>query len=115
MRKKSEKISMRDIQLVIYLFLRFLSKKSEMFQAFDVPNHLSMIRARAPSPVTLHAVPKLSMAIYSAIISAYAFSSNPSMDDRIPREAIMAPPGTPGAATMVTPSMNMNPANIWKS
>lgn len=31
--------------------------------AFDEPNHLSIRRAKAPSPVTLQAVPKLSMAM----------------------------------------------------
>ena len=34
-------------------------------------------------------------------------SSKPSMDCRIPRAAMTAPPGTPGAATMVTPSIRM--------
>ena len=36
----------------------------------------------------------------------------PSIDERRPREAMMAPPGTPGAATMVMPSMAMKPMNI---
>ena len=58
--------------------------------------------AMAPSPVTLQAVPKLSIAIYSAIMRAYAVSS-------MPNAAIIAPPGTPGAATIVMPSMSMNP------
>ena len=35
-------------------------------------NNLSIIKAIAPSPVTLQAVPKLSIAIYKAIISAWA-------------------------------------------
>ncbi len=69
----------------------------------------------APSPVTLHAVPKLSMAIYSAIISAQSASVKPSIDVRSPSEAIIQPPGIPGAAMMVTPSMQMKPANIPKS
>ncbi len=33
------------------------------------------------------------------------------MDDNTPSAAMIAPPGTPGAATMVTPSIMMNPAN----
>ena len=37
------------------------------------------------------------------------------MDWRSPRDAIMAPPGTPGAATIVIPSIMMNPMNIPKS
>lgn len=47
-----------------------------------------------------------------AIISAWAFWSKPSIDDRMPSAAIIAPPGTPGAATIVTPSIKMKPANI---
>lgn len=59
--------------------------------------------------VTLQAVPKLSIAIYSAIMRACAVSSNPSMPSSMPNAAIIAPPGTPGAATIVMPSMSMNP------
>ena len=79
------------------------------------PITLSIINAIAPSPVTLQAVPKLSIAMYSAIISACADSSKPSMDCRMPSDAMMAPPGTPGAATIVMPSMKMKPANREKS
>ena len=74
-----------------------------------------MIRAIAPSPVTLQAVPKLSIAIYKAIISACASSLKPSIDCRRPSDAIIAPPGTPGAATIVMPSIQMKPKNIPKS
>ena len=38
-------------------------------------------------------------------------SSKPSMEDSSPVAAIMAPPGTPGAATMVMPSMKMKPTH----
>ena len=68
----------------------------------------------APSPVTLQAVPKLSMAIYRAIMSPSSASPKPSMLCKMPSAAIIAPPGTPGAATMVTPSMQINPANWAK-
>ena len=63
----------------------------------------------APSPVTFVAVPKESMAMYVAIMSATAVSSKPSMLWRTPTAAMIAPPGTPGAATIVIPSMRMNP------
>ena len=32
------------------------------------------------------------------------------MEERTPRAAIIAPPGTPGAATIVIPSIIMNPS-----
>ena len=70
----------------------------------------STIWAIAPSPVILHAVPKQSMAMYSAIIKALSASVKPSILDRSPKDAMIAPPGTPGAATIVTPSMATNPA-----
>lgn len=75
--------------------------------AFFLPVIASMKTAIAPSPVTLQAVPKLSWAMYRAIIKPHMVSSKPSMDCRIPRAAMTAPPGTPGAATMVTPSIRM--------
>ena len=37
------------------------------------------------------------------------------MDCNIPKDAMIAPPGTPGAATMVIPSMKIKPANSGKS
>ena len=45
--------------------------------------------------------------MYRAIIRVSIFSLKPSMDSRIPRAAITAPPGTPGAATIVMPSIRM--------
>ncbi|OQB69329.1 MAG: hypothetical protein BWX93_01257 [Bacteroidetes bacterium ADurb.Bin139] len=65
--------------------------------------------AIAPSPVTLHAVPKLSMAIYREIISPMASGLKPRTDCSTPIAAMMAPPGTPGAATMVMASRKINP------
>ncbi len=50
------------------------------------------------------------MAIYRAIISPCAVSSNPSIDCNSPNAAMMAPPGTPGAATIAMPSIMMKPA-----
>ena len=41
---------------------------------------LFTVSAIAPSPVTLQAVPKESMAMYAAIISAICDSSKPSCD-----------------------------------
>ena len=48
-------------------------------------------------------------------MSASDWSSKPSIDERMPRAAMIAPPGTPGAATIVMPSMRMKPDIIWKS
>src|SRR5690554_918197 len=62
----------------------------------------------APSPVTLQAVPKLSCAIYKAIIKATAVSPKPSIEPSNPTADITAPPGTPGAANITTPSIKMN-------
>ena len=50
-----------------------------------------------------------------AIIRAQSASLNPSMEVSSPNEAMMAPPGIPGAATMVMPSMKIKPVNISKS
>ena len=44
-------------------------------------------------------------------MSATCASSKPSIEDSSPVAAMMAPPGTPGAATMVMPSMKMKPAH----
>ena len=65
--------------------------------------------AIAPSPVTLHAVPKESIAIYVAIMKAIIGSLKPSMLCNTPIAAMIAPPGTPGAATIVIASINMKP------
>ena len=40
---------------------------------------------------------------------ATCWSLKPSMEDSRPVAAMMAPPGTPGAATIVIPSMKMKP------
>ena len=47
------------------------------------------------------------------MIKAVIGSVNPSIDWRIPSAAITAPPGTPGAATIVTPSMRINGNMCW--
>ena len=48
-------------------------------------------------------------------MSACIWASKPRIDCITPSAAIMAPPGTPGAATIITPSMRMNPVNIPRS
>ena len=64
--------------------------------------------ASAPSPVTLHAVPKLSCKAKMAIKSAVPIASKPSTLITMPKEAITVPPGTPGAPTANTPNKNEN-------
>lgn len=63
------------------------------------------MRAKAPSDITLQAVPKLSITIYKVIIRVKLVSSNPNTDDKTPSEAIITPPGTPGAATATIASI----------
>ena len=46
---------------------------------------------------------------------ALSASEKPRIEESSPREAIMAPPGTPGAAMMVMPSIAIKPANMPKS
>ena len=46
---------------------------------------------------------------------ALSASLKPSSEVSSPSDAIIAPPGTPGAATMVMASMAMKPANIMAS
>ena len=70
------------------------------------------MREMAPSPVTLQAVPKESMAIYKAIIRAQFCSLKPRSEVSTPRAAMIAPPGTPGDATIITASMRIKPMNI---
>lgn len=74
--------------------------------------------ARAPSPVTLQAVPNESMAMYRAIIRAWASELKPKIPPNGASAAITAPPGTPGAATMQMPSISMKcmkSGNEWDS
>ena len=59
---------------------------------FLFPAILSMTTAMAPSPVTLHAVPKLSRAMYMAIMIACMVSSNPSIPSMMPNAAITVLP-----------------------
>src|SRR5690606_11355704 len=67
------------------------------------------------SQVKLDALPNLYIQIYKQIIKASFSKSKPSMEEIIPIAAMIAPPGTPGAAIMVTPSIQINPANCMKS
>ena len=53
--------------------------------------------------------------MYSAIISAWFSGENPSTDPSTPNAAIIAPPGTPGAATITTPSIITKWRNVTKS
>src|SRR5690554_1031127 len=46
--------------------------------------------------------------MYKAIMSAIAVSPKPSMEPNKPTADITAPPGTPGAASMTTPSISIN-------
>ena len=69
----------------------------------------STISAMAPSPVTFVAVPNESIAMYVATMRATCGSVKPSIEESRPEAATIAPPGTPGAATMVTPSIRMKP------
>ena len=46
-------------------------------------------------------------------MSATCASSKPSIELSRPVAAMMAPPGTPGAATIVMPSMKMKPTH-WR-
>ena len=62
------------------------------FSAYPVKNNVN-----APSPVTLHAVPKLSWIAKIASIKAVPAPSNPRTPVIRPKEAITVPPGTPGA------------------
>ena len=66
------------------------------------------IRVRAPSPVTLHAVPKLSCRAKMVSIRAVPVSLNNRIPVISPREAITVPPGTPGAPMAKMPSSTQN-------
>lgn len=78
-----------------------------MAYAAFFPITLSTIIAIAPSPVTFAAVPKLSWAIYKPIMRPRAVSSKPSIVLKRPKAAITAPPGTPGAAIIMIPSIKI--------
>ena len=58
---------------------------------------------KAPSPVTLHAVPKLSCRAKTVSIKAVPVASNPRTPVISPKDAITVPPGTPGAPMANTP------------
>ena len=63
-------------------------------------NSLSTTRALAPTPLTLEAGAKLSIAIYRAIMSACMSASKPNIEASGAKAAVTQPPGTPGAATI---------------
>ncbi len=67
-----------------------------------------IISVKAPSPVMLQAVPKLSCKAKIVRSSAVPASSKPSTEITIPREAITVPPGTPGAPIANIPSKMIN-------
>ena len=48
-------------------------------------------------------------------MSACSLCPKPNIEDRTPRAAIIAPPGTPGAATIITPSIKIKPKKAPKS
>ena len=61
------------------------------------------ISVKAPSPVTLQAVPKLSCNAKIVSINAVPESPNPRTPVISPKDAITVPPGTPGAPIANTP------------
>ena len=73
---------------------------------------VSVIKAKAPSPVMLQAVPKLSCKAKIAISMAVPASLNPSTEMTMPNEANTVPPGTPGAPTANIPSKTMNKTRV---
>ena len=72
------------------------------------------IRARAPSPVTLHAVPKLSCKANIAITKPTPVASKPNTDVMMPIDAATVPPGTPGAPTANMPKSTINSMQVWQ-
>ena len=68
----------------------------------------SIIRAIDWSPEMLHAVSKLSWDRWREMISCCMESLNPSRDVIKPSADMTPPPGTPGAANIVTPSIKIN-------
>ena len=92
---------------MIAAFLLFTQVLQAQLYACYFAAILFIMSAMAPSPVTLQAVPNESMAIYRVIIIACCDASNPNNASSTPRAAMMAPPGTPGAATIVMPSMKI--------
>lgn len=62
------------------------------------------MRVKAPSPVTLQAVPKLSCKAKIVSIRAVPSLSKDNIPVIRPRDAITVPPGTPGAPIPNMPS-----------
>ncbi len=65
------------------------------------------IKARAASPVTLQAVPKLSCRAKMVSIRAVPSASKPKIPVISPKDAMTVPPGTPGAPIPKMPSSKM--------
>ena len=63
---------------------------------------------------TLCAHLKLSITIYNAIINAFVSWEKPRTADNGARAVIIAPPGTPGAATIATANVKIN-AEYWEN
>lgn len=78
-------------------------------------SNVSVISVRAPSPVTLQAVPKLSCRANIVSNNAVPASSKPRMAIISPKEASTVPPGTPGAPMAKKPSKMMNTIRVVKS
>ena len=72
------------------------------------------INDKAPSPVTLQAVPKLSCKAKIVRISAVPASLNPNTETIRPNEAITVPPGTPGAPIAKIANKKMNSTIVDK-
>ena len=73
------------------------------------------IKVNAPSPVTLHAVPKLSCKAKMVISNAVTTSLKPNTEVINPGDASTVPPGTPGAPMAKIPNQNLNRLNVDKS
>ena len=85
------------------------------YPSFDIfCSYVSVIRVKAPSPVTLQAVPKLSCNAKMVSNRAVPASSNCNTEMMRPSEARTVPPGTPGAPIANNPSNRMNKAKVKK-
>jgi len=104
------------------LFYCGFSDPSSFIYFFAIP---VTIKAIAPLPVTLHAVPKLSCSAKIESTIATPAWSKPNTLVISPNDAITVPPGTPGAATPNKSNKNINviicvregivPYSIWEA
>ena len=88
-----------NLQIRIYKSMRSIVCSSILCR-FVYPVRISV---KAPSPVTLQAVPKLSCNAKIVSINAVPESPNPRTPVISPKDAITVPPGTPGAPIANTP------------